>query len=261
VKRLARQIQRSAAARLSYSAALEQAANQSGFENFIHARHRLRSISSDTEPLPVELPNLANVRGDRGSVQPESKATGTVCFDVEVAWQQEFRYGYPIDLDHAWEEVAGLSPKIRAATAYLPATGEWRSYRKDEISKLCTLVAGAKVVITFNGKRWDIPLIGQSTKAKTVIKKLKLLSQRSSQKHHDLCLVAPGKLWDLFVLNFSHTEAHARRATAEDYKSKLIDGGWTNEDAWQASKAHSDAGMTYELWKLWREGSLRGTYL
>lgn len=181
----------------------------------------------------------------------------TVCFDVETAWQEAFRYGWLTDYESAWEDVAALKPRITGATAYIIDLNEWRSFRPEEISGLCSLVASASRVVTFNGKRWDIPVIGRHSPSKAVTAKLRLLIEERAENHDDLCQIAPGKLLDLYLLNFDRKLADGWSQSAEDYKSRLIDAGWEIHPAYKASQAYSDTGKTHELWTRWRKGSLQ----
>jgi hypothetical protein len=123
-----------------------------------------------------------------------------ICFDIETAYQHEFRYGFATSYERAGSDVADLFPKIEAATAYIADTAEWKSFRQREIKALCALIARAERVITFNGKRWDIPVIGLSASAKTVISKLTKLSeprtanglQRAPRLHNQQQLIVLG---------------------------------------------------------------------
>jgi hypothetical protein len=83
-----------------------------------------------------------------------------LCFDIEVKWQEGFRYGVPRSYESAWGTIAELGVVIVGATAYIAGEDRWVSFTRGEIPKLCEMVAAADKVITFNGKLWDVPVIG-----------------------------------------------------------------------------------------------------
>jgi hypothetical protein len=182
----------------------------------------------------------------------------TICFDVETRWQGEFQYGTYLHYETAWEDVTALKPTILAATAYLAESREYRSFRPAEIVQLARLVGKADRVITFNGKCWDVPVIGLAGAPKTLVARLKRLSPAASPRHDDLWQIAHGPvLWELFVLNFGQAEAKRRSDIIYDYKFELMDRGWEEYAAFKASKARIDVGMTYALWEAWMAGRLK----
>jgi hypothetical protein len=202
-------------------------------------------------------PRARKTSSPEGSELGTSAETQTVCFDVETAYQQEFKYGPYRDYDTAWDIVAALKPTFISATAYVVESNEWQSFRPADLPKLARFVAKADRVITFNGKCWDVPVIGMGA-SKTTVSKLRKLSLERSPKHEDIWQISRGpELIELYHRNFGPGEPEPRPDRLQDYKSKLMDQGWEEYPAFRAGKAFIDVGMTVALWRRWKAGTLK----
>ena len=185
-----------------------------------------------------------------------------ICLDIEIKWLCGF---IMCDYENAWDTLSEIDITFLAATAYLPQQDVWRSFKKDDAGELCALVAEATNVITFNGKKWDLPFLGKFAATLSARAKLQSLCQKvTSNSHDDIYQIATEiagnqsiKRYHLARLNFGSKAMDEWRLGSEQYQSKLVKEGWENVLAFQASKAWEDVSTTYALWSLWRENKLQ----
>ena len=187
-----------------------------------------------------------------------------ICFDIEVGHHEAFKFG--IDRKHAtvWEDLDGYDFEFLAATVFLAQKHTYRSFGRGDISKLCAVVAGADKVITYNGKLWDVPVIGLHVERPRLRQKLRRLTgEVSDSPHDDLCQIAAqaGAPWGttldaLASWNFGPERMVQWQSESEAYQFELMNEGWDRRQAYKASQAWEDAGMTYALWERWQSGEL-----
>lgn len=188
-----------------------------------------------------------------------------VCFDIEVKHHDAFKYGLARTYETAWDVIANFEFVIVGATAYIADRDSWLSFPRGDISTLCEVVASADKVITFNGKLWDVPVIGQhATTAKVRGKLRRLTEEDAGPLHDDMCQIAIGlgaargtSRFRLAEWNFGKGRMDQWEVDRQEYKTVLMRDNWATEDAWQACKAWEDAATTYALWSRWRAGKLR----
>jgi hypothetical protein len=92
-----------------------------------------------------------------------------ICFDIETEWQSD-AYGFCTwDASEAWDHPVVRRAVVTDATAFIANEhgGAWQSFSPAELGDLCALVAGADVAVTYHGRCWDIPVIGQNARNKT----------------------------------------------------------------------------------------------
>jgi hypothetical protein len=192
-------------------------------------------------------------------------AGAKICFDLEVKWNKDFRYLLR-DYQTAWRVIASLDEvMITGATAYFIESKTWRSFPIGGIQILCKLIADAEKVVTFNGKLWDLPVLGRLAKTTKLQNRLKALcAADAGTRHDDMCQIAnvlrcregSGR-HELALLNFGQARIDQWSVDREEYKFGLNRDGWAREDAWQACKAWEDASTTHALWRRWRGHKLK----
>jgi len=188
-----------------------------------------------------------------------------MCFDLEVIWQSAFAYPRYIEPESAWEVVASLRPEISGATAYIAGAGGWRSFAANEVAELCSLVAEAEKVVTYNGKSWDVPILGLLVTDINIQGKLRKISIEDAENRHDYLWEIVKKLrggnasrlWDVGVWNFGEQRMNQWLGGDLDaYQATLMSRGWARQPAFCAAKAWKDVTVTHKLWKRWRAGKM-----
>jgi len=173
-----------------------------------------------------------------------------VCFDIEAEYIRELKFQW-LNGDEMRAFLRGRKVSVIAAVTFDEAANTFDWYSGKDMDLLGHSLSEADEIISFNGERWDLPIIESCQRKRSLVKRLQ------SVRHHDLQTISGVYALDqLVALNFASNRISEWVRQTEKQKQQLIRQGRNGYLAMKLSKAWLDVVCTFALWSRHCAGEL-----